>query len=304
MRQPTAKTQCAGLRGQRAKATAKDFVRGTPEIQSLPETYDLVNKVIAKPSSSSEEIAKVVMHDSDLTTRLLRLVNSSLFAFPGQIDTISHAISLVGIERLRDLILATCVIEMFDDIEVEFVDMQSYWRHCLATAVYARLLATHCEEENVERYFVAGLLHDIGSIVIYLRGGRKLKRLAAHCTKDHKYLSEAERGIFGFDHADVGRELLHLWGLPDVPVEAVSAHHVPSRAKRFPRVANIVHVAEFLVEARGMGSNGEHLVAPVSEDAWFELGLSTDYLPLIYQDLETQWRTTQLELLGSVVESR
>jgi len=285
------------------KASAEDFVRGTPEIQSLPQTYDLVNKVIAKPSSSSEEIAKAVMHDSGLTTRLLRLVNSSMFAFPGQVDTISRAISLVGIEQLRDLTLATCVIEMFEDIEVEFVDMQSYWRHCLATAVCARLLATHCEEENVERYFVAGLLHDIGSIVIYLRGGRKLKRLAALCNKDHEYLSEAERSVFGFDHADVGRELLRQWGLPDFLVEAVSAHHVPSRAKRFPRVANIVHIAEFLVEARAMGSNGEHLVAPFCEDAWLELGLSTDYLPLIYQDLETQWHTTQLDLLGNAGES-
>ena len=281
------------------KATAAEFVRGTPEIQSLPEIFELVNRVVAKPSSSSEEIAKVVMQDPGLTTRLLRLINSSLFSFPGQIDTISRAISLVGTQQLRDLTLATCVIEMFEDISIEFVDMQSYWRHCLATAVCARLLAVHCGEDNVERFFVAGLLHDIGSIVIYLRGGRKLKRLMNRCINDHQYLSEAERGIFGFDHADVGRELLQLWGLPDALVEAVNAHHTPSRTKRFPRVANILHVSEFLVEARAMGSNGEHLVAPLNHDAWLELGLSTDYLPLIYQDLETQWRDAQIELLGS-----
>ncbi|MCH7598127.1 MAG: HDOD domain-containing protein [Myxococcales bacterium] len=117
------------------KATAAEFVLGTPEIQSLPEIFELVNRVIAKPSSSSEEIAKVVMQDPGLTTRLLRLINSSIFSFPGQIDTISRAISLVGTQQLRDLTLATCVIEMFEDISIEFVDMQSYWRHCLATAV-------------------------------------------------------------------------------------------------------------------------------------------------------------------------
>lgn len=102
----------------------------------------------------------------------------------------------------------------------------------------------------------------------------------------------------------MGRELLQLWGLPDVLVEAVNAHHAPSRATRYPRVADITHISEFLVEARAMGTNGEHYVAPMNEDSWLELGLSSDYLPLIYQDLESQWEVTQIELLGSSAPSR
>lgn len=271
------------------RVSAREFVRGTPELQSLPQIYLRINSVIEHPNSSAEEISKVVMEDPGLCARLLRLVNSSLFAFPGEIDTISRAIALVGTQQLRDLALATCVIEMFEDVRSDFVNMQSYWQHCLATAICARLLATHCEEENIERYFVAGLLHDIGSIVIYLRGGRRLRRMVSRCVDRRQSLVTAERAVFGFDHTDVGRELLQLWGLPDVLQEAVGAHHVPMRAKRFPREANVTHVAEFLVEARDLGSNGEHLVAPVYEEAWLELGLSLDYLPLIYQDLEDQW---------------
>jgi putative nucleotidyltransferase with HDIG domain len=280
------------------KQSAAEFVRGIPEIQSLPEIFNRINQIIDHPNSSSEEISKVVMEDPGLTARLLRLVNSSLFSFPGEIDTISRAIALVGTRQLRDLALATCVIEMFEDVSSDFVNMQTYWRHCLATATCARLLATHCEEENIERCFVAGLLHDIGSVVIYLRGGKKLKRLINRCNNDHQLLTTAERATFGFDHTDVGQELMKLWGLPDVLQEAVGSHHMPSRANRYVRVANIVHVSEFLVEARKMGTNGEHHVCPVSEGAWLELGLSTDYLPLIYQDLETQWLESQSALLG------
>ncbi|MCP5044364.1 MAG: HDOD domain-containing protein [bacterium] len=280
------------------KESAEHFVRGTPEIQSLPEIYSRINHVIEHPNASSEEISKVVMEDPGLSSRLLRLVNSSLFAFPGEIDTVSRAIALVGTQQLRDMALATCVIEMFEDVTSEFVNMESYWEHCLATAVCARLLASHCEEDNIERYFVAGLLHDIGSIVIYLRGGRRLKRMVARCTKERQNLIAAERAVFSFDHTEVGRELLLLWGLPAVLQEAVGAHHAPGRAKRFPRVANITHVAEFLVEARDLGSNGEHLVAPVNEEAWLELGLSIDYLPLIYQDLEDQWLESKSALLS------
>lgn len=280
------------------RQTAAEFVRGTPELQSLPEIYSRVTRVIEHPNSSSEEIAKVVMEDPGLSTRLLKLVNSSLFSFPGEIDTISRAIALVGTQQLRDLATAACVIEMFEDVTTDFANMQGYWNHCLGTAVCARLLASYCEEENIERCFVAGLLHDIGSIVIYLRGGKRLKRLISRCQKDKQLITTAERATFGFDHTDVGRELLALWGLPDVLQEAVNSHHVPSRAKRFPRVACITHIAEFLVEARELGSSGEHMVSSVSESAWLELGLSTDFLPLLYQDLESQWEESRATLIG------
>ncbi len=284
------------------RQTAAEFVRGTPELQSLPEVYLRIRRVIELPGSSAEEIAKIVMEDPGLTARLLRLVNSSVFAFPNQIDTISRAIALVGTRQLSDLALATCVIEMFEDIGSDFVSMHSYWQHCIATAVCARLLATHCEDPDAERYFVAGLLHDIGSVVIYLRGGNKLKRIISRCSKNKQCLQTAERAVFGFDHADVGRELLLLWGLPDILQEAVSAHHIPSRAKRFPRIANTTHIAEALVEARALGSSGERFVSPISEDAWLDLGLSIDYLPLIYHDLEAHWRSSQVAMLGSSEE--
>ncbi len=279
------------------RESAEEFVRGTPEIQSLPDVFCRINEVIDQSHSSASDIAKIVMEDPGLSSRLLRLVNSSLFSFPGEIDTISRAIAIVGTQQIRDLALATCVIEMFEDVPTEFINMQSYWEHCIATAVCARLLAEYREESNVERYFVAGLLHDIGSIVIYLRGGRKLKRLVTRCTREGQNLLTAERATFGFDHTDVGRELLKLWGLPGILQEAVGAHHKPVRAKRFPHVANITHVAEFLVEARDFGSNGEHRVSPVSEAAWLDLGLSSELLPLLYRDLQDQWRAS----LGAMI---
>ena len=275
------------------RQTAADFVRGTPEIQSLPDVFRRINEVIDKPFASADEIAKIVMEDPGLSSRLLRLVNSSIFSFPGEIDTISRAIAIVGTSQIRDLALATCVIEMFEDVSSEFVNMRSYWHHCLATAVCARLLAQYAEVDNFERYFVAGLLHDIGSVVIYLRGGRRIKR----CVERRQNLITAERAVFGFDHTDVGRELLRLWGLPDVLQEAVGAHHQPDRATRYPHVAWVTHIAEFLVEARDMGTNGEQRVSPVVEEAWLKLGLSTEFLPLLYQDLDDQWRESIRSML-------
>jgi len=279
------------------RQTAADFVRGTPDIQSLPDVFRRINEVIDKPFASADEIAKIVMEDPGLSSRLLRLVNSSIFSFPGEIDTISRAIAIVGTSQIRDLALATCVIEMFEDVSSEFVNMRSYWHHCLATAVCARLLAQYAEVDNFERYFVAGLLHDIGSVVIYLRGGRRIKRLVKRCVERRQNLITAERAVFGFDHTDVGRELLRLWGLPDVLQEAVGAHHQPDRATRYPHVAWVTHIAEFLVEARDMGTNGEQRVSPVVEEAWLKLGLSTEFLPLLYQDLDDQWRESIRSML-------
>jgi len=282
------------------KQRASEFVHGVPELASLPAIYQRVNRIIAKQSSSAEEIGEVVGTDPSLTARLLRLVNSSFFSFPGQIETISRAIALIGTEQLRDLALATSVIEMFEDIPSECVDMKSYWRHSVATGVCARVLANLLREDNVERFFVAGLLHDLGSVIIYVRGGSKVRRLMTRVNKNQELLHKAERVTFGFDHADVGRELLALWKLPDVLRDAVNCHHVPSRSKRFPTEATVVHIADAIVDAMEIGTNGENFVPPIDETAWDDLGLPVDLLAEIIEEVDLQFEAAEYAMLSDL----
>ena len=281
-----------------SKTGAKEIARRAPELKSLPESYQRISDAIDRTDSSSEMIAAVVCEDAGIASRVLRLVNSAFFGFPGKIDTVSHAISLVGTEQLRDLALATCVIRMFEGIPSQHVSMRSFWGHSIACGIGARILALRCREENVERHFVAGLLHDVGSMVIYTQEPRKSARLLKRCAKSHELMHKAEHAIFGFDHADVGGELVAAWRLPNALGEPIRCHHAPDRATLFPVETAVVHMADVLAGALSEDGSGERLVPPISEQAWSRLGIKEDTLPEIVTEMDNQIESVCVALLG------
>ena len=124
---------------------------------------DLIND----PDASAAEIGDVISEDPALTARLLKIVNSAFYGFPSRIETVSRAITIVGTLELLDLILAASVVKAFSGIPSELVDMDQFWEHSLYTGVTARVLAGRHRAPDTERYFVAGLLHDIGALVLY-----------------------------------------------------------------------------------------------------------------------------------------
>ena len=282
------------------KTTVKEIARRAPELKSLPESYQRISDIIDRRDSSSDLIASVVSEDAGITSRVLRLVNSAFFGFPGKIDTVSHAITLVGTEQLRDLALATCVIRMFEGIPSQHVSMRSFWSHSIACGIGARILAMRCREENVERYFVAGLLHDIGSMVIYTQEPRKSARLLKRCAKSHELMHKVEHSVYGFDHADVGGEMIDLWRLPDSLAEPVRCHHMPERATRFPMEAATVHVADVIAGALCEEGSGERMIPPLSESAWVQLGIKEDALSEIITEMDHQIESVSVALLGGV----
>ncbi|TNF36982.1 MAG: HDOD domain-containing protein, partial [Gammaproteobacteria bacterium] len=144
------------------------LLRNTPKLASLPTVYNKLNEAVDSPTSSSQDIADIIMEDSALAARLLKLSNSAFFGFPSRIDTISQAVTVIGMRELRDLVLATSVVSMFKDIPTNLVSPESFIEHSIATGVAARVMATHRRESNVERFFVAGLLHDIGRLVLFM----------------------------------------------------------------------------------------------------------------------------------------
>lgn len=284
------------------KPSARAFVKGMPELQSLPQIYQRIVRVTEDRGSSAEEIAAVASEDPGITARLLRLVNSSFYSFPGQIDTVSRAVALVGTQQLQDLAAATCVIDKFRDVPPNFMDMMSYWRHSLACGVCARIIAHQRRESNAERLFLTGLLHDIGSVVICLRGQNKLMRVIRRCKLQHETLHQAESKVFGFDHAEVGAELLRLWRLPESLAEPVAHHHRPHGARSFPLETAIVHIADIIVHSMEIGSNGENRVPPLDEEAWEALDLDPQSLPALVEEVEVQFEAVEFAMIGEPEE--
>jgi HD-like signal output (HDOD) protein len=135
-------------------------------------------------------------------------------------------------------------------------------------------------------------------VVVFSRGQAKAKRIVRRCEMTHELLHVAERKVLGFDHADVAFELLRVWRLPQALAHAVAHHHEPSRAGEFQREADVVHVADVLVHALQIGSNGEHAVPPLDLVAWQRLGLAPDSLVDLSERVVEIFESVEFSMIG------
>jgi putative nucleotidyltransferase with HDIG domain len=190
-------------------------------------------------------------------------------------------------------------VQLFRDVPSDLADMDSFWRHSVACGVCARVLAAQRREANVERFFVAGLLHDIGRAIIYINAPEQAKEALTLARRSGDLLYRVETEIFGFHHGSVGSALLERWRLPGLLQEVTAWHHSPALATRFPLETAVVHVADVIANALQLGSSGERLVPPLVPDAWEQLGISATALPSILKQVDRQVTDAVTAVLGA-----
>ncbi len=273
----------AGQAVPERERSREDPVSWVDEVAGLVSPPDVCIKVfdlIESHNASAHAIGAVISKDPNLTMRLLKIVNSALYNFSGKIDTVSRAIAVVGISELYNMVIAITAVKTFSYIPHNVVNMDTFWRHSLYSAVNARLLAKRCSILHPERLFVAGLLHDVGSLILYHRAPQLTKELLLQAQGDEEFLHESERQTFGFSHAELGALLMKLWRLPEPLQEAVACHHLPATAEHNPREAAILHLANLLANHTEIGAFCEMPMTElqVDEEVWALLGLEPDSL--------------------------
>lgn len=257
------------------------------DIASLPEVYTRLTQALDNPHTSTGLIADIISEDSGLTARLLRLVNSAFYGFPVRVETVSRAVMIVGTRQIADLALATSVMSAFDGIPADLVDMESFWLHGVTTGLAARNVASHRGASSVERFFVAGVLHDIGRLVLFKREPAAMRGALLRCAEGGELLLSVERELFGFDHAALGGALLRAWKLPESLEDMVAFHHAPARCTHSEEAA-LIHVADVLAHATRIGSSGSTAVPPLEATAWTLLGLEPNALRGLLDRTERQ----------------
>jgi len=267
----------------------KDLITGSTRVSSLPEIFMMINEVVNDPTSSFSDISRVVNLDPALSARLLKIVNSSFYSFPSNIDTVTHAISVIGTEQLHDLALATTILSTFKGIPDNIVNMNLFWRHSMGVAIIARNLAIHCRETNPERFFLAGILHDIGRLIILENLPKESKEIVSRQTEVGGIMWQIEREVLGFDHADVGAALARAWKLPLSLEEIIGNHHNPGRSKRYPLETTIIHLADIIAKAMELGTSGDIHVSPLDEKSWEQLKLPIGIFSALWNQVETQF---------------
>lgn len=259
------------------------------KIPSLPIMYGRITDAINNPRSSIADIGNIIKTDTGLTARLLRLANSAYYGSPNEIDNIIKALVIIGTRELRDFVLGTTILSIFKGIPEDLVSMKSFWKHCIACGVAAKILATFRGDANAERLFVVGLLHDVGRLFIFKHLADKSRNLMTKYKSSGQLLFNEEKTFLGFDHAEVGCELLKNWNIPANIQEMVSYHHRPSEAKHYPVETSIIHVADIIVHAIQLGKNGERFVPPLDPQAWSALRLAPSMLPPIIDQMDRQF---------------
>ena len=280
-------------------ANAQRLVSGVIKVASLPEIYMKIEAALESPKSSSKYLAEILSEDTALTARILRLANSSFFNYPGKIETVTQAVTIIGTRQLRDIVLASSIVGVFKNIPPDLIDMDSFWRHSICCGVTSRIIATLRREANVETAFIAGLLHDIGRLILYKEKPKEMGELLQLCQDTQQLLYPNETETFGFDHAILGGLLLKEWKLPKRLIETTACHHMPHKAREYITDTATVHVANIIANAMQTGSTGEKLVPPLSSDAWDVLNIEASNLEFILAETEKQFSVAIEFVLGS-----
>lgn len=249
-------------------------------IASLPGVYQQFQEAMTSDNTSFAKIGEIILHDSGLTARLLQIVNSAYYAFPKRIEKISDAIHVVGTEQLSYLVLSTIVTDKFKSIPESVLNMESFWQHSIACGLIAKELASYKKHLEPEKFFVAGMLHDLGQVILCTKLPLLSMKILLDLQSQSEQIDFLENEEFGFDHAELGAGLLKKWNLSDFHVEVTTFHHNPHLAPNFSFEASIIHFADVLANTMQLGSSGEKPVTSESEEKTWEGLQLTDKISL------------------------
>ncbi|MGO9380422.1 MAG: HDOD domain-containing protein [Dissulfurispiraceae bacterium] len=252
-------------------------------IDTLPTIPSVLRKllvVIENPKISLTEIGNFISNDPVLTSRVLKMVNSPIYGFPGRISSVQQALILLGLNVVRGLLLGVSVFEVMQK------SMVGLWEHSLGCAVSARIIAKKKNIPEPEEVSISALLHDIGKVVMILRFKEEYDMVMKEAEAGDMLIIDAERQVFGITHADSGAWIAKKWNFPLSLIEVIEYHHKPNLTKCMPMNSAIVHLADILTRAVGFGFAGDNYVPSVNPAAWELLGLSDADLRAILDEMD------------------
>ena len=272
--------QTAVLEEEQEVLSLDELLKDVSGLVSPPEICFKVFELMDSKHGTAEAMGDVISQDPNLTLRLLKIVNSAMYGFPAKIDTVSRAIAIIGSAELYNVVVAAKAVRCFSKIPADLVNIDSFWQHSLYTGLIAKDIAKRCKILHPERLFIAGLLHDIGSLILFNAQPERARDMLDEIECDEYKLAQLEKEAYGYDHADVGGELMRIWNLPEALQEATKYHHNPTMAKNAVFETAVLHLADALANQTGMGTFGEEAPEEVfiDESIWSTLNINSDDL--------------------------
>ncbi|MCF8094628.1 MAG: HDOD domain-containing protein [Desulfobacteraceae bacterium] len=272
----------------RGKINVENLIFRTLRLGTLPDIYYKTIAAINNPETSLDDIAAIVSKDTTLSARVLQLVNSSFYSLRQKVDTLTWALALIGTNQLMTIVSGVSAVSLFKNIPSRLINMASFWEHSIACGTAARLLASYFPQRiEAERFFVSGLLHDIGRLILIQNLPEQYHDIFRRVRKEEIFLFTAEEEKFGSDHSYVGARLAHQWNLPEKLVNMIRYHHFPAQEDSFDEPA-IVNLADILVNALEIGNSGEFFVPVIEPDVCRKLNLDKEMLQWVVNEIDFQ----------------
>jgi putative nucleotidyltransferase with HDIG domain len=256
-------------------------------LPTVPGVLKRLSAIIEKPRITLVEISAFISNDPALTTKVLKMVNSAIYGFPGRIASVSHATMLLGLNVIKGLLLGVSVFELMQKT------MNGLYEHSLACAIASRVIAQKKGLKEPEEVSVAGLLHDIGKVILMLEFQKEYEAAMNEAQTKSIPIFEAEKSQFNATHANVGSWLAEKWHFPRSLIEVIEYHHRPALSRSVPMETAIVHLADVLVRARGFGFAGESFVPEVNPAAFELLKLSESDIKDILKEMEENMESAE-----------
>ncbi len=273
-----------------------NMVRSVP---TLPEAAQELSRLAGDPTASAQDMANVAETDSGLATQILRVVNSSFFGFSRQIKTIPQAIVVLGTHGLRNIAVGLAVTTLRPKLTKTPVafDVDDFWRHSLSVAIAARLLSKQLASCDPDEAFLAGLLHDIGKLILIESLTEQYETVLTMANSQNQPLHILEEQVFGFNHADVGFALCERWKIPESVADTVRHHHQWNSESPIlteqDQLLFLVNTANSLSKVAGIGFSGNKYMTPLSIQSHFAGRTLEDSLQEVLQTLPAEVTRTE-----------
>ncbi len=261
----------------------KGQILAVKDLPTLPTVLDEVTKLVQDPNSSTEQVAAVISRDQVLSAKVLKMVNSPIYGFPRRIGSIQHALVLLGFNVIRGLIISTSVFDVMAK------SMFGLWEHSLGCALACSSVAKMAGFKDPEEYSVAGLLHDLGKVVIALQLPELKEEVDTLVREEDLLYVDAENKVLGFGHDRVNAWLADHWNLPKKIREGLVWHHRPRSAQMYPEMGCVVHLADFLARLYEVGNSGDDNVSYLRQYALNTLDVQLSDMEKVMDDLGEQF---------------
>jgi putative nucleotidyltransferase with HDIG domain len=265
----------------------REKIENINALPTIPKVLKKLLVVIENPKVSLNEISNFISSDPALTIKVLKMVNSPIYGFPGRISSVNQAVILLGLTVVRGLLLGVSVFELMQKT------MLGLWEHSLGTAIVSRLIAVKKGLKEPDELSVDGLLHDIGKVLLILQYPEEYQKAMNETELNSIPIYDSEKDHFNTTHASVGAWMAQKWRFPPNLIDIIEYHHKPHLSKRAPLGAAIVHLADILVKARGFGFAGDRLIVSVNPGAWDALALSESDIKEILLEAEDSFQMTE-----------